>query len=87
MIMQEMIRYFDGDVRRINHALKVYTFTDIIAADCEVDDRRTVIIGIAAILHDIGIKEAERKFNSSSWKFQFSGRWNHYTSTNYLGPF
>lgn len=69
-IMQEMIRYFDGDVRRINHALKVYSFSDIISADSVADARKKIVIGIVAILHDIGIKEAERKFNSSSGKHQ-----------------
>jgi len=69
-IMADMIRYFDGDVRRINHALKVHSFAHIISSESNLDEPKTVIISLAAILHDIGIKEAERKYNSSSGKHQ-----------------
>lgn len=68
--MNDMIRYFDTDVRRINHALKVYDFACLIAHESGVDDEKRRIIGIAALLHDIGIKEAERKFNSSASHYQ-----------------
>jgi hypothetical protein len=69
-IMADMIRYFDGDVRRINHALKVHSFAQIIASESKIEDQKKGIVSIAAILHDIGIKEAERKYNSSSGKYQ-----------------
>ncbi|PWR71984.1 HD domain-containing protein [Methanospirillum lacunae] len=69
-IMADMVRYFDGDVRRINHALKVHSFAQIIASESEIEDSKKILINIAAILHDIGIKEAERKYNSSSGKHQ-----------------
>lgn len=65
-----MIRYLDGDVRRINHALKVHSLAHIISSECNLDEQKKLIISIAAILHDIGIKEAERKYNSSSGKHQ-----------------
>lgn len=69
-IMADMIRYFDGDARRINHALKVHSFAQIIASESNIDDSNKVFVSIATILHDIGIKEAERKYNSSSGKYQ-----------------
>jgi len=69
-IMNDMIRYFDKDVRRINHALKVYDFACLIAEKSGVDDEKRQIVEIAALLHDIGIKEAERKYNSSASRYQ-----------------
>ena len=69
-MMSDMIRYFHGDVKRINHALKVYCFASLIAQESGSDARTHQIIGIAALLHDIGIKVAERKYQSSSGKHQ-----------------
>jgi len=69
-IMGDMIRYFHNDVRRINHALKVYDFACLIAYETGVDDEQRQIIEITALLHDIGIKEAERKYNSSDSRYQ-----------------
>lgn len=69
-IMGDMIRYFHHDVKRINHALKVYDFASLISKESKIDEHRSTVISITALLHDIGIKEAERKFNSSSGKLQ-----------------
>jgi len=69
-IMGDMIRYFHNDVRRINHALKVYDFACLIAHGSGVDTETRQVIEIAALLHDIGIKEAERKYNSSASRYQ-----------------
>ena len=69
-IMEKMIKYFGNDVKRINHAIKVYTFAMNIAKLENVEENKMKIIQIAAILHDIGIKESERKYNSSSGKYQ-----------------
>lgn len=69
-IMSDMIGYFRHDVKRINHALKVYNFATLISKETNLDDQRHEVIGIAAILHDIGITEAERKYHSSSGKYQ-----------------
>jgi len=69
-IMNDMIRYFDKDVRRINHALKVNDFARLIAHESGIDKETRQVIKIAALLHDIGIKEAERKYNSSDSRYQ-----------------
>jgi len=69
-IMGDMIRYFQGDVKRINHALKVYCFASLISKESNSDEWNHQIISIVALLHDIGIKEAERKYQSSSGKYQ-----------------
>jgi hypothetical protein len=69
-VMNDMIRYFGNDVRRINHALKVYDFACLIAEESNVHGTGRQVIEIAALLHDIGIKEAERKYNSSASRYQ-----------------
>ncbi len=86
-ILNEMIKYFGNDAKRINHALKVYGFAkaiisqeqqvrEQIASELQVSGQKAQesnaweTIEIAALLHDIGIKEAERKYNSSAGKYQ-----------------
>jgi len=67
----KMIEYFGGDIRRINHALKVYGFAQAIREGEKIENKDTIdVIDLTAILHDIGILEAERKHNSNSGKFQ-----------------
>ena len=69
-VLNLMISYNSPDIRRINHAIKVYSFAVNIAEEesCDIDTFNT--IAYAAILHDIGIHEAENKHGSSAGKFQ-----------------
>lgn len=69
-ITKEMIKYFNNDVRRINHALKVHSFCQTICCLEQLNEREQLIVNLSGILHDIGIKEAERKYNSSSGPYQ-----------------
>ena len=69
-LMREMIGFFQPDVKRINHALKVQSFAHLISKETDVDDRKTLIVSLAALLHDIGIKAAEQKYHSSSGNYQ-----------------
>ena len=66
-LVEEMQDYFGIDHKRINHALKVTQYAEEILAKESGDED---IIIAAAILHDIGIHEAERKFNSNAGKYQ-----------------
>lgn len=69
-ILLKMIQYFGTDTRRIKHALKVYGFASTIARSEQLAEDELFIVDIAAVLHDIGIKVAERKYNSSSGTYQ-----------------
>ena len=69
-VMEKMVGYFGHDTRRINHALKVFTFTQIISSREPLEAGMQEIIAYTALLHDIGILEAERKYTSSSGKYQ-----------------
>lgn len=69
-IVSKMITYFDGDVRRINHAMKVHSFSKSIGELEGISEDKLRILEVAAVLHDIGIKESERKYSSSAAKYQ-----------------
>jgi hypothetical protein len=66
-VEQAMRDYFDTDRRRIDHALRVTVYAGEIL-EGEPGDRELVIA--AALLHDIGIREAERKYGSSAGDLQ-----------------
>jgi len=63
----EMKRYFGTDFKRIGHASKVAHYAEEINRTEQGDP---AVILISAYLHDIGIKEAERKWGSSSPRYQ-----------------
>jgi uncharacterized protein len=69
-VMEQMICYFSHDVRRINHALKVHAFAAYIGSREAVDSRLHTVISYTSLLHDIGIHEAERKYNSTAGNYQ-----------------
>jgi putative nucleotidyltransferase with HDIG domain len=58
---------FDADQKRITHALRVLNQAEELLRQ-EGGDPRVVVA--AALLHDIGIQEAERKHGSSAARFQ-----------------
>ena len=62
----EMKRYFKQDFKRIGHATKVARYAERIA-NKEGD---LAVVLCAAYLHDIGIKEAERKHHSTAARYQ-----------------
>lgn len=68
LILNSMIRYFGNDSRLINHTLKVYGFA--VALSGGLNENARDILLLSAILHDIGIKNAELLHNSSSGEFQ-----------------
>jgi HD superfamily phosphodiesterase len=69
-ILDAAISYNGNDVKRINHLLKVFSFAHHIGVMEKCDAEIQTIIDISAILHDIGIHEAERKYNSSAGNWQ-----------------
>jgi hypothetical protein len=59
----EMKRYFADDFKRIGHAGRVARHAVEI---CKTEECNPTVVEITAFLHDIGIKEAERKHNSAA---------------------
>ena len=66
-LIDEMKKLFATDQRRIEHTLGVLDFAEQIQAAAGGDP---LIVKAAAILHDIGIQEAERKYGSAADKYQ-----------------
>ena len=69
-LIREMIAYDAGDTKRIQHFLKVHTLAALIGKEEKLSEETQNILEVAAILHDIGIHEAERKYGSTSGKYQ-----------------
>ncbi len=63
----EMKKYFEKDFKRIGHATKVARYAEQIA---KIEGGHLGVVLSAAYLHDIGIKNAEKKYNSNSPKYQ-----------------
>ena len=66
-LIREMKDVFGADQKRINHALAVFNYAEQILS---TEGGDPLIVKAAAILHDIGIHEAERKHGSSAGKYQ-----------------
>jgi HD superfamily phosphodiesterase len=66
-LIAEMKEVFQGDTRRIEHALAVLDYAEQIQA---AEGGDPLVVKAAGILHDIGILEAERKHGSSAGKYQ-----------------
>jgi len=66
-LIGEMREVFGTDKRRIDHALAVLDYAEQIQAREGGDP---LVVKAAAILHDIGIVEAERKHGSAAGKYQ-----------------
>ncbi|OGO19290.1 MAG: hypothetical protein A2144_08355 [Chloroflexi bacterium RBG_16_50_9] len=67
VLIQAMEVYFGADTKRINHAHKVTEYAEQLLSK-EGGDYTTVIA--AGLLHDIGIHAAEKKYGSTSGKYQ-----------------
>ncbi|HDG98932.1 MAG TPA: HD domain-containing protein [Desulfobacterales bacterium] len=63
----EMKKYFGRDFKRIGHASKVARYAERIGRE---EGANLAVVLISAYLHDIGIKEAERKYGSSEARYQ-----------------
>lgn len=69
-VLRAAIAYNGADVARIHHLLKVTGFADAISSAEMHDADMRYTLTIAAILHDIGIHEAERKYGTSAGPYQ-----------------
>lgn len=66
-LVQAMETYFGRDVKRINHAHKVTGYAEELLKQAGGD---YPIVVAAALLHDIGIHLAQKKYGSTSGKYQ-----------------
>lgn len=69
-VMMDMIEYYESDPRRIQHFMKVHSFSKLICENQNLDKSTQLTLEIAALVHDIGIRKAEELYGSSSGKYQ-----------------
>ena len=65
-----MMRYDQGDAKRIQHFIKVYEFARTIGIMENLDEKTQFILESAAIVHDIGIHISEQKYGNCGGKYQ-----------------
>ncbi len=70
LVKEKMIEYYSGDARRINHFLKVHSFARLIGEMEEISENDLQILEVAALVHDIGIKNSEAKYGYNNGKTQ-----------------
>lgn len=69
-LFMDMIAYYDGDPKRIQHFTKVHSYAKLIGIGEELDDASLFILEAAAYTHDIGIRVAEEKYGRCDGKLQ-----------------
>ncbi len=67
-IIEQMKTYFGQDKKRIDHALAVLNQAEQILTT--EPNACSLVVQAGAILHDIGIHNAEKKYNSTAAKYQ-----------------
>ncbi|MCH3973265.1 MAG: phosphohydrolase [Oscillospiraceae bacterium] len=60
-LLLEMVDYDSGDAKRIQHFIKVHSFAKLIGETEHLPQNTQFCLEAAAVVHDIGIHEAERK--------------------------
>ena len=63
----EMKKYFRTDFKRIGHAMRVARYAEYIGKQ---EGGSMAVVLAAGYLHDIGIHEAEKKYNSTAARYQ-----------------
>lgn len=70
IVKEKMIEYYARDSRRVHHFLKVHSFAKLIAEMEGMEPDEMQVLEIAALAHDIGIKNAELKYGYNNGKLQ-----------------
>jgi NAD-dependent dihydropyrimidine dehydrogenase PreA subunit len=69
-LIGQMIKYFEGDPKRIQHFIKVHSLAKLIGEMEMIPDDMLYILEVASITHDIGIKNSEKKYGDCNGHHQ-----------------
>lgn len=69
-LIREMICYYSGEPKRIQHFIKVHSFAKTIGLLEKLDKETLYILETAALVHDIGIRVCEEKYGACTGKLQ-----------------
>lgn len=70
VVKEKMVTYYAGDSRRVHHFLKVHSFAKLIGEMEGMASAELELLELAALVHDIGIKNAERKYGYNNGRLQ-----------------
>ena len=65
-----MIKYNNGDPKRIQHTTKVHAYASLIGIGEGLDEDTQFLLESAALVHDIGIRASEKKYGHQNGKLQ-----------------
>lgn len=65
-----MIKFDEGDAKRIQHFTKVHSYARLIARAENMNEDDLFTLEAAAYVHDIGIRVAEKKYGHQNGKLQ-----------------
>jgi len=69
-VLLEMMQRNRGDLKRIEHSLKVYGYARLLGRMEDLSVERQFVLELTAILHDIGICVSEAKYGHSNGQLQ-----------------
>lgn len=69
-LFMEMVRYYSGFPKQIQHFTKVYAYAKLIGELEKLPADELFILEAAAIVHDIGIKASKEKYGDSAGPHQ-----------------
>ena len=69
-VLTSMMQKNCGDSKRIEHSLKVYGYAKYLGVSELLNDNLLMVLELTALLHDIGIQVAEKKYGYSTVHFQ-----------------
>ena len=69
-LYMEMIHYYQGDPKHIQHFVKVHDLSRLIGQSEGLDEDTMHVLETAALVHDIGIKVGMEKYGRSDGKTQ-----------------
>ena len=69
-VMGKMIELYAGDVKRIQHFTKVYTYAAYIGECEKIEENTLEILKIASLTHDIGIHQCEKIYGNCQGNLQ-----------------
>ena len=72
-LYMEMIHYYQGDPKHIQHFVKVHDLSRLIGQSEGLDEDTMYVLEAAALVHDIGIKVGMEKYGRSDGKTQEAG--------------
>lgn len=70
LVYEKMLEYYRGDPGQIQHFVKVHSFAALIGRGERLGAKDQLVLEIAALVHDIGIRPALEQFGSSAGPLQ-----------------